>query len=106
MIPTFAIPVTLQDSLMSRLDRLMTGKVIAQLGATIGRHFSYALLQAVAQLDEVMLQHELSRLVEAEIIGSLVISGVPNYLIFQANKAYPDRSRWIRWNKCLMFRMP
>src|SRR2546427_11259815 len=38
--------------------------------------------------------------------GSLVISGVPNYLIFQANKVYPDRSRWVRWNKCLTFRMP
>ena len=33
---TFAIPATLHDSLMARLDRLMTGKVIAQLGATIG----------------------------------------------------------------------
>jgi len=40
------------------------------------------------------------------IIDSLVISGVRNYLIFQANKAYPDRSRWIRWNKCLMFTIP
>jgi predicted ATPase len=65
---TFAIPATLQDSLMARLDRLMTAKVIAQLGATIGRQFSYALLQAVAQLDEMMLQHELGRLVEAEIV--------------------------------------
>jgi class 3 adenylate cyclase/predicted ATPase len=62
------IPATLQDSLMARLDRLMTAKVIAQLGATIGRQFSYALLQAVAQLDEVMLQHELGRLVEAELL--------------------------------------
>ncbi len=53
---------------MARLDRLMTAKVIAQLGATIGRQFSYALLQAVAQLDEVVLQHELGRLVEAEIV--------------------------------------
>jgi class 3 adenylate cyclase/tetratricopeptide (TPR) repeat protein len=67
-LTSFAIPATLQDSLMARLDRLMTAKVIAQLGATIGRQFSYALLQAVAQLDEVMLQHELSRLVEAEIV--------------------------------------
>jgi class 3 adenylate cyclase/predicted ATPase len=65
---TFAIPATLHDSLMARLDRLMTGKVIAQLGATIGRQFSYALLQAVSQLDEEMLQHELGRLVEAEIV--------------------------------------
>src|SRR4030095_15115197 len=67
-LSTFAIPATLQDSLMARLDRLMTGKVIAQLGATIGRQFSYALLQAVSQLDETMLQHELGRLVEAEIV--------------------------------------
>jgi TOMM system kinase/cyclase fusion protein len=65
---TLTIPATLQDSLMARLDRLMTAKVIAQLGATIGRQFSYALLQAVAQLDEMMLQHELGRLVEAEIV--------------------------------------
>jgi len=53
---TFAIPTTLQDSLMARLDRLMTGKVIAQLGATIGRQFSFALLQAVAQLNDRTLQ--------------------------------------------------
>jgi predicted ATPase len=46
----------------------MTAKVIAQLGATMGRQFSYALLQAVSQLDEVMLQHELGRLVAAEIV--------------------------------------
>jgi predicted ATPase len=65
---TFAIPATLQDSLMARLDRLMTGKVIAQLGATIGRRFSYALLQAVAQLNDRTLQEELHRLVEAELL--------------------------------------
>jgi predicted ATPase len=65
---TFAIPATLQDSLMARLDRLMTGKVIAQLGATIGRQFSYALLQAVAQLNARTLQEELHRLVEAELL--------------------------------------
>jgi predicted ATPase len=65
---TFAIPATLQDSLMARLDRLMTGKVIAQLGATIGRQFSYALLQAVAQLNDRTLHEELHRLVEAELL--------------------------------------
>jgi predicted ATPase len=67
-LSTFAIPATLQDSLMARLDRLMTGKVIAQLGATIGRQFSYELLQAVSQLDAITLQRELGRLVEAEIV--------------------------------------
>jgi class 3 adenylate cyclase len=58
---TFAIPATLQDSLMARLDRLMTAKVIAQLGATLGRQFSYALLQAVAQLNDRTLHEELHR---------------------------------------------
>jgi transposase-like protein len=34
--------------------------------------------------------------VHESLVGSLVISGVCNYLLFQANKAYPDKSRWIR----------
>ena len=65
---TFAIPATLQDSLMARLDRLVTAKAVAQYAAVIGRQFSYALLQAVSQLDEATLQRELGRLVEAEIV--------------------------------------
>src|SRR5262249_32482770 len=65
---TFTIPATLQDSLMARLDRLMTGKVIAQLGAAIGRQFAYDLLHTVSQLDEATLQRELRRLVEAELV--------------------------------------
>ena len=63
-----AIPTTLQDSLMARLDRLGTAKGIAQWGATLGRQFSYALLQAVSQREEVTLQRELGRLVEAELL--------------------------------------
>jgi energy-coupling factor transporter ATP-binding protein EcfA2 len=63
-----AIPATLQDSLMARLDRLVTAKGVAQIGATIGRQFVYDLLQAVSQLDEATLQRELGRLVEAEIV--------------------------------------
>src|SRR5262249_41430305 len=65
---TLTIPATLQDSLMARLDRLVTAKGIAQVGATIGRQFSYGLLQAVSQLDVSTLQRELGRLVEAEIV--------------------------------------
>ena len=65
---TLAIPSTLQDSLMARLDRLVTAKAVAQYAAVIGRQFAYPLLQVVSQLDEVMLQHELGRLVEAEIV--------------------------------------
>src|SRR5437764_1132796 len=50
------------------LDRFVTAKGIAQIGATIGRQFSYALLQAVSQLDASTLQRELGRLVEAELL--------------------------------------
>ncbi|MCZ6874512.1 MAG: hypothetical protein O7G88_13455 [bacterium] len=67
-LASLAIPSTLQDSLMARLDRLLSAKGIAQIGATIGRQFSYELLQAVAQLDDATLQRELSRLVEAELL--------------------------------------
>src|SRR5262249_59217378 len=67
-LSTLAIPATLQDSLMARLDRLVTAKAVAQYAAVIGRQFSYALLHAVSQLDAALLQHELGRLVEAEIV--------------------------------------
>ncbi len=51
-LPPLAIPSTLQDSLMARLDRLATVREIAQIGATIGREFNYELLQAVSPLNE------------------------------------------------------
>jgi class 3 adenylate cyclase/predicted ATPase len=67
-LSTLAIPATLQDSLMARLDRLVTAKAVAQYAAVIGRQFAYALLQMVSQLDAATLQRELGRLVEAEIV--------------------------------------
>ena len=67
-LPPLAIPTTLHDSLMARLDRLAPVKVVAQLGATIGRTFSYALLHAIASLDEATLQTGLRHLVEAELL--------------------------------------
>jgi predicted ATPase len=48
VLPTIPIPATLHDSLMARLDRLGAAKEIAQVGATIGREFTYDLLQAVS----------------------------------------------------------
>jgi len=67
-LPPLAIPTTLQDSLMARLDRQGLGKPVAQLGATLGREFSYGVLQAVSPLDEVTLQQGLEQLVHAEIL--------------------------------------
>ena len=69
-----AIPATLHDSLMARLDRLAAVKALAQLGATLGREFSYALLQAVSPWDEETLRRGLHQLVEAE---SLYQQGLP-----------------------------
>jgi predicted ATPase len=67
-LPPLAIPTTLHDSLMARLDRLATVKGLAQLGATLGREFSYALLHAVSPWDEGTLQRGLHQLVEAELL--------------------------------------
>jgi len=67
-LSALAIPATLQDALMARLDRLVSAKGIAQLAAVIGRQFAYDLLSTVSQLDEATLQRELGRLVEAEIV--------------------------------------
>jgi class 3 adenylate cyclase len=56
------IPATLQDALMARLDRLGRAKEIVQLGATLGREFDHALLQAVSPLNEEALQQGLRQL--------------------------------------------
>ena len=67
-LPPLAIPATLHDSLMARLDRLAAVKPMAQLGATLGREFAYALLQAVSPWDEETLRLGLQQLVEAELL--------------------------------------
>src|ERR1700756_1609250 len=67
-LPPLAIPATLQDSLMARLDRLAPVKEVAQIGAAIGRDFSYALLRSVAGRDDLALSTALGQLEEAELL--------------------------------------
>src|SRR5262245_9164491 len=67
-LPDLAIPATLQDSLMARLDRLSTVKEVAQIAASIGREFSYALLAAVSSMREAELKDSLAKLVSAELV--------------------------------------
>jgi predicted ATPase len=68
-IPSFAIPPSLHASLLARLDRLgPIAKEIAQVGAAIGREFSYELLAAVAQRGKAQLQDALSQLVDAGLV--------------------------------------
>ena len=63
------IPTTLHDSLRARLDRLNTAQEIAQIGATIGREFSYELLHAVSPLEEEPLQQGLRQLLVTDLIS-------------------------------------
>jgi predicted ATPase len=83
-LPPLAIPTTLHDSLMARLDRLATVKALAQLGATLGREFSYELLQAVSPWDEGTVQRGLHQLVEAEFLYQ---QGVPLHATYRFKHA-------------------
>ncbi len=83
-LPANAIPSTLQDSLMARLDRLSSAKVIAQLGATIGRQFTYELIRAVSPMDENMLQQCLQQLVDAELLHQSEASTQVTYVFRHA----------------------
>src|SRR5262249_46659363 len=66
--PARAVPASLHASLMARLDRLGPAKEVAQIGAAIGREFSYTLLAAVACQPEASLGSALDRLVAAGLL--------------------------------------
>jgi predicted ATPase len=83
-LPPLAIPTTLHDSLMARLDRLAAVKALAQLGATLGREFSYELLQAVAPWDEDTLHRGLQQLVTAEFLYQRGLPPQATYLFKHA----------------------
>lgn len=78
-LSSLVIPTTLQDLLMARLDRSDAMREVAQIGATIGREFSYELIEAVAPLDEEMLEHGLTALVEATLLYQQGIPPHANY---------------------------
>src|SRR5262249_33821011 len=83
-LPPLAIPTTLHDSLMARLDRLAAVKGLAQLGATLGREFSYELLRAVSPWDEATVQRGLHQLVEAEFLYQRGVVPQATYLFKHA----------------------
>ncbi|SDR61293.1 SAM domain (Sterile alpha motif) [Paraburkholderia tuberum] len=67
-LPPLAIPMTLHASLMARLDRLAPVRDVAQIGAAIGRQFSYELISAVASMPTERLDDALDHLVSAELV--------------------------------------
>ena len=67
-LPPLAIPDSLQNSLMARLDRLSSVKEVAQIAAAIGRRFGHQLLAAVTQTSEPELEKAMNQLVDAELL--------------------------------------
>jgi predicted ATPase len=72
-LPPLAIPPTVHDSLVARLEQLGEAKAVAQVGAVWGRGFTEAQLQAVAPLDRRRLDQALARLVEADILREVLL---------------------------------
>jgi AAA ATPase domain len=67
-IASLAIPASLHSSLLARLDRLAPTREVAQIGATLGRSFSYELICAVARMPQQKLDEALAQLASAELI--------------------------------------
>jgi predicted ATPase len=83
-LPPLAIPATLHESLMARLDRLEPVKDIAQVAAAIGREFSYALIRGLVSCDETTLRYALIKLEQA---GLLLRNGEPPDAVFSFKHA-------------------
>ena len=83
-VDTLTIPATLHDSLMARLDRLISMKEVAQIGAAIGRTFSYELLAAVAPMNDAQLEAALTRITGT---GLVFQNGVPPNATFMFKHA-------------------
>jgi class 3 adenylate cyclase/tetratricopeptide (TPR) repeat protein len=67
-VTPLAIPTSLQESLLSRLDRLAPTSDVAQIAAALGRQFSHELIGAVAAMPRQQLDDALAQLVNAELI--------------------------------------
>src|SRR6202043_2485198 len=85
-VPTsiLAVPASLQASLMARLDRLGSAKEVAQIGAAIGREFSYSLLAAVVRKPEAELASALDRLIAAGLLFRQGVTPHATYLFKHA----------------------
>ena len=82
-----AIPASLQDSLMARVDRLGSAREVLQIGGAIGREFTYDQIAAVAGLPDAVLQDALTRLTEAELLFARARRPMP---------LTPSSTRWCR----------
>jgi len=79
-----AVPASLADSLMSRLDRLSGAKQVAQYAAVLGREFAYPLLRATAGIPDAELRRALAQLVDAQTVYERGDVAEPSYLFKHA----------------------
>jgi class 3 adenylate cyclase/tetratricopeptide (TPR) repeat protein len=83
-VDRITIPATLHDSLMARLDRLIPVKEVAQIGATLGREFSHALIEAVAPTMSASLPDALERLTSSGLVHRVGTPPVATYVFKHA----------------------
>jgi len=83
-LPPLSIPATLHGSLMARLDGLGPAKEVAQIGAAIGRQFSYDLIESVAQMPAPALRDALRHLIDTELIMERKDAAGPIYVFKHA----------------------
>ena len=88
-LQTLRVPTTLQGSLLARLDRLPDAKQVAQLGAVIGREFSYELISTISDLPEQVLETGLEQLVSS---GLTHCRGEPPSAIYRFKHALVQRA--------------
>ena len=104
-LAAITIPTTLHDLLMARLDQMGVAKGTAQLAATIGREFGFALLHAVASVEAETLRQDLRRLVDAELLYQRGVGAQATYVFKHAliqEAAYTSllrrtRQRYHQW---------
>ena len=83
-LPPLAIPTSLQDSLMARLDRLAAVREVVQMGAVVGREFSWEIMLEVCTLDAETLGRELGQLVAAELLYQRGVPPLATYVFKHA----------------------
>jgi predicted ATPase len=88
-LPSLAIPTTLHDSLIARLDRFAPVREVAQIGAVVGRSFSYELLNSVTGMPPEKLEEALDQLVLSELIFR---RGEIPHAVYAGSVAHPARA--------------
>jgi class 3 adenylate cyclase/tetratricopeptide (TPR) repeat protein len=83
-LPPLAIPTSLQDSLMARLDRLAAVREVVQMGAVVGREFTWEIMLEVCTLDAETLGRELGQLVAAELLYQRGVPPLATYVFKHA----------------------